>query len=329
MRDGVRLFTSIYAPLDTAQRHPIIMKRTPYDVRPYDDSMLVTMDLQTRAFLREGYIVVKHDVRGRFMSEGEYADVRPILPQHATSRDVDETTDTYDTVEWLLKNVAGRMCLSTETTALANSVTLAGAIEVEFDVSTSGTDCDWVVKVLDVLPGTHEGEAPGFSYAGPTPAQQMGGYQMLVRGDVLRGKFRNSRSKLEPFVPGQVTHIRFRMNDVYHTFQPGHRIMVQVQSSWFPMNRPESRSVHEHLCRARRRFSADHTTRLSRGANSVAPRVAGAGALIARVTAAQLPATGRALHVLAADAEWRFPLRWNPRKITTPASRNARWMYAG
>jgi hypothetical protein len=61
------------------------------------------------------------------------------------------------------------------------------------------------------------------------------GYQMMVRGDVIRGKFRNSMSKPEPFVPNQVTKIEYVLNDIFHTFKKGHRIMVQVQSTWFPM----------------------------------------------------------------------------------------------
>jgi putative CocE/NonD family hydrolase len=115
-----------------------------------------------------------------------------------------------------------------QTDALDSAVTVAGPIDVDFSVSTSGTDCDWIVKVIDVFPD---------SGVGPTPRDRRanGGYQMLVRGDVLRGKFRNSMSRLEPFVPGAVTPIRYRMSDVYHTFLPGHRIMVQVQSTWFPM----------------------------------------------------------------------------------------------
>ena len=63
----------------------------------------------------------------------------------------------------------------------------------------------------------------------------MGGYQQLVRGDAFRGKFRNSLEKPEPFEPGEVTKINFKLNDVLHTFRPGHRIMIQVQSTWFPL----------------------------------------------------------------------------------------------
>jgi predicted acyl esterase len=63
----------------------------------------------------------------------------------------------------------------------------------------------------------------------------MAGYQMLIRGEVFRGKFRNSFSKPEPFAPGQVTKVEYNMNDVFHTFRRGHRIMIQVQSTWFPL----------------------------------------------------------------------------------------------
>lgn len=110
--------------------------------------------------------------------------------------------------------------LTYQTAPLTAPLTLAGPLQVDFVVSTSGTDSDWIVKVIDVFPDT-------------MPRQ--GGYQMLVRGDVLRGKFRNSMSTPEPFVAGQPTPIRFKLEDVYHTFLPGHRVMVQVQSTWFPM----------------------------------------------------------------------------------------------
>lgn len=114
------------------------------------------------------------------------------------------------------------------TRPLTSATTVAGPIDVDFVVSTSGTDCDWIVKVIDVLPDSGVGETRQIRATN-------GGYQMLVRGDVLRGKFRNSMSRPEPFTPGAATPIRFRMNDVYHTFRPGHRIMVQVQGTWFPM----------------------------------------------------------------------------------------------
>jgi putative CocE/NonD family hydrolase len=118
-----------------------------------------------------------------------------------------------------------------QTDPLAERLTIAGPIPVEFSVSTTGTDCDWIVKVIDVFPDS-TGQSSGGGGGNPV---KLGGYEMLVRGDVLRGKFRNSLAKPEPFVPGAVTPIQFVLNDVFHTFEPGHRIMIQVQSTWFPM----------------------------------------------------------------------------------------------
>jgi putative CocE/NonD family hydrolase len=114
------------------------------------------------------------------------------------------------------------------TEPLERDLTVAGPMEVDFVVSTSGTDCDWIVKVIDVFPDSGTGGTA-------RDRARTGGYQMLVRGDVLRGKFRNSLSRPEPFVPNQATPLRFRLNDVLHTFRAGHRLMVHVQSTWFPM----------------------------------------------------------------------------------------------
>ncbi|MBZ5497005.1 MAG: CocE/NonD family hydrolase [Acidobacteriia bacterium] len=540
MRDGVRLFTAVYVPKDKRHQYPMIMMRTPYSVAPYGlDKYIDEPGNQRSRYFHEGYILVYQDVRGRYMSEGEYVNVRPYLPTKPSNRDVDETTDTYDTVDWLVKNVPlnnGRVGISgisypgfyssmgvidahpavkaaspqapvskwmggddffhngafllshafdffssfgwprpapkmepdprfdhktpdgyefflemgplpnanvkylkngvtfwneimehgtwdafwearnilphfrnikpavmvvggwfdtenlygalhtyeaikqqdpgardtlvmgpwshgewsrsdgqmlgdidfgsktadyyTErvevpffnyylkdqgkldlpgafvfetganqwrsldswppkdlqakdlylqadgslsweppagsapdyreyvndpskpvpytseitnwynpsfmlqdqrfaatrpdvlvyrTDPLASAVTIAGPISASFFVSTSGTDSDWIAKVIDVFPdGTPDPQ--------PNPRNvRLGGYEMMVRGDVLRGKFRNSLSAPEPFVPGQVTKIEFELQDVFHTFKEGHRIMVQVQSTWFPM----------------------------------------------------------------------------------------------
>jgi predicted acyl esterase len=116
-----------------------------------------------------------------------------------------------------------------QTDPLKSSVTVAGPIAASVFVSTSGTDSDWVVKVIDVFPD---------NTPDPTPNPRnvrLGGYEMLVRGDVLRGKFRNSMSTPQPFVPNQPAKIEFVLQDVFHAFKEGHRIMVQVQSTWFPM----------------------------------------------------------------------------------------------
>ncbi|HMP17058.1 MAG TPA: CocE/NonD family hydrolase, partial [Gemmatales bacterium] len=116
-----------------------------------------------------------------------------------------------------------------QTDVLQEDWTLAGPIEVDLIVSTTGTDADWIVKLIDVYPADA-------SDPDPNPANiRMGGYQQLVRGDVLRGKFRNSLEKPEPFEPGKPTRVRFTLPDVLHTFRPGHRLMVQIQSTWFPL----------------------------------------------------------------------------------------------
>jgi uncharacterized protein len=116
-----------------------------------------------------------------------------------------------------------------ESDALPTDVTIAGPIQARMFVSTSGTDSDWVVKLIDVYPDDIA------SADSSPPAVKFGGYQQLVRGDVMRGKFRNSLEKPEPFVANQPTPVNFTLQDVAHTFRSGHKIMVQVQSTWFPL----------------------------------------------------------------------------------------------
>lgn len=116
-----------------------------------------------------------------------------------------------------------------QTEALREDLTLAGPITADLFVSTTGTDADFVVKLIDVYPDNALNNSP----AGPQV--KMGGFQMLVRAEVMRGKFRNSFSNPEPFAPGKADEVKIALNDVHHTFKAGHRIMVQVQSSWFPL----------------------------------------------------------------------------------------------
>jgi uncharacterized protein len=109
MRDGVKLFTSIYEPKSRGEKYPIMFARTPYQVAPYgkdkDGNEQFKQSLgPNELFAREGYIFVYQDVRGRWMSEGTFEDVRPDI-ENKTGKDIDESTDTYDTVQWLLKNV--------------------------------------------------------------------------------------------------------------------------------------------------------------------------------------------------------------------------------
>jgi len=116
-----------------------------------------------------------------------------------------------------------------QTEPLTNDLTLAGPITVDLRISMTGTDADFIVKLIDVLPDTSVSPRPNPKNV------TMAGYQRLVRGDVMRGKFRKSMEKPEAFVPGQTTPVTFTLNDALHTFKKGHRLMVQVQSSWFPL----------------------------------------------------------------------------------------------
>ncbi len=116
-----------------------------------------------------------------------------------------------------------------ETDPLASDLTLAGPLEASLSVTMTGTDADFVVKLVDVYAADAVDPEPHPS------GVRRAGYQQLVRGEVMRGKFRDSFESPKPFVPGQPTLVRFGIPDVCHTFRTGHRIMVQVQSTWFPM----------------------------------------------------------------------------------------------
>lgn len=116
-----------------------------------------------------------------------------------------------------------------ETDTLQGNVTLTGPVIADLFVSLSTTDADFVVKLIDVFPDD-------FKYPDSSKVKYpMGGYQMLVRGEIMRGRFRNSFSNPEAFVPNQISEVKFELPDVAHTFLKGHRMMVQIQSSWFPL----------------------------------------------------------------------------------------------
>ncbi len=105
MRDGVRLFTSIYMPNDAAEKHPILLKRTPYSCAPYGaNNWNKFWNSYQKEYFKEGYIMVTQDVRGRWMSEGTFVDVRPFNP-NKTGKEIDEASDTYDVIDWLVKNM--------------------------------------------------------------------------------------------------------------------------------------------------------------------------------------------------------------------------------
>ena len=106
MRDGVELFTSIYTPKDVSKKYPIIMQRTPYNSGPYGENQFKKSISPSETMMKEGYIVVYQDVRGRFMSDGLYDNMRGFIPNKKGKKDTDEASDTFDTIDWLVKNVA-------------------------------------------------------------------------------------------------------------------------------------------------------------------------------------------------------------------------------
>lgn len=118
--------------------------------------------------------------------------------------------------------------LTFESNVLKEDFTIAGPISADIFVSTSGTDADFVVKIIDVYPDNEENPHPN-----PNEVE-MGGYERLVRTEIMRGKFRNSYEYPEPFEPNKVTEVKINLNDAFHTFKAGHKIMIQVSSSYFP-----------------------------------------------------------------------------------------------
>ena len=106
MRDGIKLFTSIYVPKDNSETHPFLITRTPYSCAPYGENQWKDYwNSYLKYYLKEGYIMVTQDVRGRWMSEGDFINVRPFNPDKKSVKDIDEASDTYDAIEWLVKNI--------------------------------------------------------------------------------------------------------------------------------------------------------------------------------------------------------------------------------
>jgi putative CocE/NonD family hydrolase len=116
-----------------------------------------------------------------------------------------------------------------ETDTLTEDITFTGPLTADLFVSTTGTDADYVVKLIDVFPQDMK------SPSDKKIDVPLGGYQMLVRAEVFRGRYRDSFERPEPFNPGKVTEVKYELPDIAHTFKKGHRIMIQVQNSWFPL----------------------------------------------------------------------------------------------
>jgi putative CocE/NonD family hydrolase len=144
-----------------------------------------------------------------------------------------DVIDTRMTVEYMTddQRFAARRpdVLAYQTDVLTEDVTLAGPLLADLRVATSETDSDWVVKLIDVFPPDAK------NYPSMRQGVALGSYQMMVRSEVIRGRYRNSYEKPEPFIANEPTKVALPLQDVLHTFQKGHRIMVQVQSTWFPL----------------------------------------------------------------------------------------------
>ncbi len=105
MRDGVKLFTAVYSPKDKSKQYPILLTRTPYSCAPYGENKYTNFLGASKDFIYEGFIFVMQDVRGRYMSEGEFDNMRAYIPDKINNNQVDESSDTYDTIDWLIKNL--------------------------------------------------------------------------------------------------------------------------------------------------------------------------------------------------------------------------------
>lgn len=119
--------------------------------------------------------------------------------------------------------------LTFTTKVLQEDITLAGEIMAQLKVATSQSDADWVVKIIDIFPGDH----PNHEYV--LDGVDMGNYHLMVRSEVIRGRYRESFEFPKPFVPDQISTVDFKLQDLFHTFKKGHKIQIQIQSTWFPL----------------------------------------------------------------------------------------------
>ena len=177
-----------------------------------------------------------------FQSEGKLSPERPAASGEEFDEYVSDPTKPVPHISWTSTQMTYEYMtadqrfassrtdvLVYQTEPLEDDVTVAGPLTASLYVSTTGTDSDWVVKLIDVYPGNYPDPDPN-----PRGAR-MGGYEQLVRGEPFRGKFRKSFEDPVPFEPGKPDKVEFQLPDVFHTFRRGHRIMVEVQSSWFPL----------------------------------------------------------------------------------------------
>jgi len=147
-----------------------------------------------------------------------------------------------------------------QTEPLNEDITIGGELMANLKVSTTGTDADWIVKLIDVYPGDFPDDPNN------PEAIKLGGYQQLVRSECIRGRYRESFKKGKPFEPGVITPVELKIQDVLHTFKKGHRIMVQVQSTWFPYIDRNPQTFVKNIFKAKESDfkSAEHTIYVSK-----------------------------------------------------------------
>lgn len=149
-----------------------------------------------------------------------------------------------------------------ETEVLSEDITLAGEILAKLKVAVTGTDADWIVKLIDVYPGATE--TPDWV----TKNQKLSNYHQMVRSEVMRGKYRESFSEPKPFVPNRITDVNFQLQDVYHTFKKGHKIQIQVQSTWFPLIDRNPQKFVENIFKANEEDFIKATHRVYHGSDA-------------------------------------------------------------
>lgn len=134
-----------------------------------------------------------------------------------------------------------------ETEVLEDDFTLAGDILAKLQVATTGTDADWIVKVIDVHPSDVEETNKKIQ-----DHLKLSNYHLMVRSEVMRGKFRNSFTNPEPFIPNKKTAVNIKLQDVNHTFKKGHKLQIQVQSTWFPLIDLNPQTYVDNIFKARK-----------------------------------------------------------------------------
>ncbi|GAB2566389.1 CocE/NonD family hydrolase [Spirosoma areae] len=200
-----------------------------FDKWPATDAQTKQYYLMTDGTLATNRIMGAPDASGSRFSEFISDPMKPV----PYTEDI-TTTQGFTPFNYMSEDqrFAGRRpdVLTFQTDVLTDDLTLGGEITAKLKVSTTGTDADWVVKLIDVYPP----DEPNHSHM-PNANITLGNYQQMVRSEAMRGRFRNSFEKPEPFKPGEVSDVTFRLQDVLHTFKKGHRLMIQVQSTWFPL----------------------------------------------------------------------------------------------